>query len=127
MLPGGYPFMDPRTGLKFDGFDAGGFGDQVHRIIKHRSLNPRHYPSDDLKWLNFEEVCIELEVYQCLRLGGDKRFCVDPDVSEAEAAKTSHATGICRFCGGELKERLCPTCSGHRVIGYQCLKCGSTL
>lgn len=127
MIPGGYPFMDPRTGMKFDGFDAGGFSDQVNRIIRHRTANPRIYPPTDGKWLNFEEVTIELELYQCMRLGYDKRYCSDPAVSEEVAAAASHQSGVCRFCGGTLKERLCPTCSGHKVIGYTCIKCGSTL
>lgn len=126
MIPGGFPFVDARTNQRFDGFEAGGFGDQVHKIIRHRLGNPNIYPPSEAKWFSFEAVANELDEYQCLRMAGDSRFCSDPNSEHAQQA-AAHAAGVCRFCGGQLKERLCPTCSGHRVIGYTCLKCGSTL
>jgi hypothetical protein len=127
MLPGGYPFVDGRTNRRFDGFDAGGFGDQVLRIIKHRQANPSVYPPSDAKYLDEAAVADELDEYQCQRFGGDVRYC-GPSSEEAIRLQDLKAAGICQFCGGTLSERICPTCGGaKKVIGTVCQKCGSTL
>ena len=42
MPPGGYPFTDPRTGLRFHGME-GQFETQVRKIIEHRLANPAVY------------------------------------------------------------------------------------
>jgi hypothetical protein len=126
MLPGGYPFVDGRTNMRFDGFDSGGFGDQVLRIIKHRKANPSVYPAEDAKFLTESFVADELDEYQCQRFGYDARYC-GPTDQEVIRIQKLREQGICQFCGKGLLPRYCPTCSGQKLIGYTCSGCGSTL
>jgi len=126
MLPGGYPYVDPKTNMRFDGFEAGGFYDQVAKIIQHRSSNPQLYPPGNPEYLETNFVANQLDEYQCQRFGGDARYCGQTS-AEIERAASAQAAGVCQFCGGELEQRYCPTCSGQRVIGTRCKKCGSTL
>ena len=122
--PGGYPYTDPKTGFKFDGFSAGGFGDQVLRIIQHRRTNPTFYPPWNQEPFNETFVGNQLDEYQCQRLGNDKRFCVDENLPAVPAIKNPVPVGKCAACGGDLIEKLCSTCSGRRVTGRTCTKCG---
>lgn len=125
MHPGGYPYTDPRTNHRFDGFDAGGFGDQVQRIIKHRLGNPKIYPPSEPQYLSFNFVADQLDEYQCQRFGGDPRYCGQTN-DEIERKLQLNSKGICANCGGALIDKLCSTCSGGKVIGKVCSRCGIT-
>lgn len=121
-LPGGNPYVDPRTNRRFDGFDAGGFGDQVNRIIKHRLANPKLYPPSEPQYLSFNFVADQLDEYQCQRFGGDPRYC-GATPQEVERKSQLMAKGICSNCGGKLIQNICQTCSG-KVLGLKCERCG---
>lgn len=124
MLPGGYPYTDPKTGMKFDGFDAGGFGDQVLRIIRHRMANKARYPATEPQFLDEAFVANQVDEYQCLRLGNDPRYCQDESQPGINLPAVT-ADSKCQ-CGGALLPRYCPTCKGQRIIGYICGVCGKT-
>lgn len=106
--------------MKFDGMSVQ-FDEQVGKIIQHRLLNPKIYPVTEPKWITFSDVQVELDKFQCDRLGNDPRFCTGP------AATVSYfklAGKFCESCGSTLAEKLCPSCGGHKVIGWVCQGCG---
>ena len=117
--PGGYPFTDPRTGMKFNGAEAT-FDQQVNKIIQHRLINPKVYPPDDTQWITVPYVAAELDKFQCDRLGNDPRFCTGP---AATVQYFKLAGKFCDSCGGTLAEVLCPTCGGRKVTGWKCQIC----
>lgn len=124
--PAGFAFTDPKTGFKFNGLEAGGFNDQVRRIIQHRAVNPVKYPPANSQAFDFDAVAMELEAYQCLRLGNNPRYCFDTDnKSPTRVYPASRINGvpICPVCKQAMSERYCPGCSGQRLIGYRCEKC----
>jgi hypothetical protein len=124
MIPGGYPYTCPRTGMKFDGFDAGGFGDQVLRIVKFRQTNKHLFHEPE--WTNADFVGNQLDEYQCLRLGNDPRFCYDGTLPPVTILKASVSSRTCPICNVNLLEKLCSTCGGRKITGYTCPECGKT-
>ena len=116
--PSNYVFVDPRTGMKFDGI---GFDRTVQEIIKHRKSNPTIYPTAEGKWTDYESVAIELEIYTCRRLGNNDRYCKQAQPIAAYAATPS--SGECPDCHVTLEPVYCATCSGKRITGYSCPNC----
>jgi hypothetical protein len=122
MIAGGYPYTDPKTGMKFDGFDAGGFGDQVLRVRAHRVANPKIYLPGDVA-LTVEYIANQIDEYQCLRHGNNPRYCLDEN---QPALPASVASDRACSCGEKLNPVYCPTCSGQKITHYICPKCGRT-
>ena len=125
LLPGlkfaplGFPFVDPRTGGKFDGYEKSIKG-AVVAIIHHRIANPAIYPKEESQW--FDQVLVRQEYYRQLYSKRpelfvavlDQPFQADPDA--------------CQYCGSsDISEILCPTCSGRRVTSRTCRTCGAKL
>lgn len=129
MLPGGYPYTDPRTGRKFDGFDAGGAGDQIMRIAKYRMANPRIFPEPE--WADQHFIAKQLLEYQFQRLGNNMKYFVATDGTQSNpivyAPKTPAANvtppNRCE-CGANMAPVYCKTCSAQRLTGWKCPTCG---
>lgn len=118
--PGGFPFVDPKTGMRFSGHE-GGIRDVVERVLQHRLSNPKIFTkAEDI---SFDAVLELVDCYQCARLGSPKQYCTDgkngnPQVILRVVSK------YCPDCTTTMIERYCPTCSSRRLIGYACPKCG---
>jgi len=126
-LPGGYPYIDPKTGMRFDGMECG-FDEQVQRIIKHRLANPNLYPASDPQFLSTTKVADVLDEYQCDRLGRSDQYCVGEGAAQKNLSPSYlvNTLGKCS-CGGEWEERYCPTCSSKRLVGWTCKVCGKRI
>jgi hypothetical protein len=110
--------------MKFDGMSHM-FDDQVKRIIEHRKANPVKYPPDDVRMLSFEVVALELETFTCQRLGNNPKYCGDGmSLVNINRPPIIPETRTCPCGGTEFKTKFCPTCSGQRIIGFVCTKCG---
>lgn len=120
MPPGGYYFQDPRTSMKFDGMSVT-FNEQINKIISHRLLNPKQYPTTDPQYLDFDLVGHELDAYTCTRLGNHPTFCKN---ASSPASAPRYVAQTCPQCQSAMIEKTCPTCSGRKVIGYTCTTCG---
>lgn len=121
--PGGFHFTDPRTGFRFPPMD-GGFDEQVSRIIRHRRANPRLYPPEQTSFLNPVSVANELDLYQCLRLGNNPKFCTDGAIPVKPDRLTRPSNRLCPRCNTAMIEVLCPTCGSPRTIAHKCPSCG---
>jgi len=122
MLPGGLIFVDPRVPeKKWD--DSHTFIDErVKQVIAFRAQNPNIYDiNKDAKYFDPEQVRDEIVMFNHQRLGGMPEYFINSDVV-AKSNPTSQ-NNRCK-CNVELKPRLCPTCGGHKVIGYICPSCG---
>ncbi len=128
--PAGYKYVDPRTGMTFDG--NGGFYFTVQAIATHRKANPKLYPPDDLKMLDQDYISRELEIYTCSRLNNSSQWCKRSDgvaiIKIKEPGEVIKLKVPCPNCGGvDATERLCSSCSGRRVTGYVCNQCNFLL
>lgn len=124
-IPGGFLFQDPRTGMTFK---DGGFYSVVSQIQRHRQANPRLYPIDDGKWLDYDSICQELDDYSCLRLGNDPHWCSGGTPAPKNPKKVGYTVTMptpCTQCGGTNgTEIVCATCGGRKVTGWKCVACG---
>lgn len=119
--PGWYPYVDPRTGMKFpSGLD---FGDQVKKIQQHRLRNPEKYPPTEPKFLTKDFIADELSEYTCARVNNSPVYCFDDKRPPAQPQSIAAAGRKCDKCGGQLTDRICGTCSGYKVVGYRCESC----
>jgi len=126
--PAGFPFTDPKTGMKFT---DGDFNDVVRRIIAHRRANPRLYPAEKFEFLNFDSVSAELDSFTCSRLGNSPNWCESGEPLTLEPAPGSPIIDLpnpCYKCGNLTGyEIICPTCAGRKVFGYICASCKAPL
>lgn len=94
-LPGGYPYVQPQTGMKFS--PNAGWREQIRTIRKHRLANK--LPRTELT-----EIADDLEAYQCQRLPG---MCMDLTANPAQInalAARGTRSGGCGHCGGRRKK-----------------------
>jgi hypothetical protein len=89
-LPGGYKYVQPETGMKFDGNTP--FKAQVVQISVHRKGN-------NLPRQSRAEVAVDLENYTCARVPG---VCID-GVKQSTVVSVVTRKGGCRTCGGRKK------------------------
>ena len=126
MIPGAYQFQDPITGKSYTDHHTL-FDQRVRQIINDRKANARLFTNN--KFIDLEYVSRELSEQNCQRLKNNKLFCDDglPKVNSAPTASFAPqpvpAGKVCRYCGGQLTEVLCQTCSGRRVLNLHCPKC----
>ena len=127
LIPGGYPYVDPKTNMRFDGFECGDFDGQVRKIIAHRLGNPKLYPPTEPQFYEYVYVADSLDTYQCQRLGNSDLYCIGVGAVGSNTPRVvAVVDGKCGKCGGELQQRFCPTCgSGNtKLVGYICKGCG---
>lgn len=126
--PGGFKFKDPRTGLVFD---QGDFYHVVRMVIAHRSANSRIYPTNEIEFLNFDMVSIELDCYTCSRIGNDPRFCESGEplrLQPDEGAIAEEMNKKCYRCGNKMGFPLyCKSCHGQKLSGFICASCKAPL
>ena len=119
--PGGYPFQDPRTGMKFDAM-AGNIDHKVAQVRQHRLANPTAYPNGERT--NPDAVRQEIVDYIC---GKNPALCMEGFVPPTPNPSNPAAivqTVNCPKCGLlDAKPTICPTCSGTRVKYWTC-SCG---
>lgn len=135
--PDGFSFSDPHTAMKFDDEHAD-LNTQIARVIEHRKANPGIYPTHNIAAFHPASVAQEIIVQVCSR---HPQLCEDsalvgtmknPVISFAPAqvpiVKTQRPNGQpCSKCNGDDFEPIyCKTCSGNRITGWRCKKCGST-
>ena len=89
-VPGGYQYVQPETGMKFDGNTP--FKAQVNVISVHRKAN-------NLQRQSREEVAVDLEYYTCNRVPG---VCINGEKRQ-NAAVVMRKSGGCSSCGGRKK------------------------
>jgi len=89
-LPGGYRYVQPETGMEFDGNTP--FKAQIRLISAHRRGNnlPRQSAAD---------VAVDLENYTCARVPG---VCVGGE-RPSNVAQVVVRKGGCVSCGGKKK------------------------
>jgi predicted RNA-binding Zn-ribbon protein involved in translation (DUF1610 family) len=110
--------------MRFDGMSVT-FPEQVNKIISHRLLNPKQYPTTEPQFLDFDSVAHELDLYTCTRLGNHPTYCTDGSKNGISAAAAPrYIVQTCPKCQSAMIEKYCATCSGKKVVGYKCTSCG---
>lgn len=122
--PGGFPFQDKRTGKKFDGMSAD-LKLQAMNVIQHRRGNMRLYPATEGMAFNSDAVQQEILEQVCANHRG---ICVEQvkslPMSRNFAVVKSNKS--CPKCGNtDLTPKYCKTCSGSKIRGWTCDKCGT--
>lgn len=121
--PGGWKFVDPRTGMKFDGMSVT-FREQAKKIISHRLANPNVYLPKELQYTTLANVEDELDAYTCSRLGNNSRYCIS---AGPRIPTPIPLPKVCPKCNTAMEPILCKTCGGRRIKGYHCPKCGAEI
>lgn len=123
---GGFPYQDPRTGFKCNGWEG---TPQMHavKIIQHRRANPKFYPPAEGQW--FDTSAVVQEIYQQKALTHPHLFRGYPDKSPATVSNQRSTpmispTLICSCGSNEFTAVKCLTCGGSRIKSWKCTKCG---
>lgn len=123
---GGWPFEDPLTKRKFNGWEGSPQMIAV-KVAEHRRGNPTFYPDgkgQDVGGIIQEIFAQKVKVAPWLFTGHPDR-----DVAYPSQPKGSPVTirGEKCSCGAtEFEPVYCPTCSGRRITGYKCRSCGKS-
>ena len=126
---GGWPYVDPKTGFKCNGWEG---TPQMHavKIIAHRRANPNFYPPSEGQW--FDPASVVQEIYQQKVKTHPHLFKGysdnAPQMNAQPTPKTMVSPTIVCACGSnEFEPQYCKTCGGNRINGYKCSKCGKDI
>jgi hypothetical protein len=120
--PGGFPFVDPRTGMKFDAM-SGNIDHKIGQVQQHRRANPTVYPNGEGTSADF--IRQEIVDYMC---GRNMSLCMEGTITSM--AKPSNPAAIvqtvnCPSCGKiDAVPTFCVTCGGNKVKYWTC-SCGT--
>lgn len=127
--PQGWPFTDPKTGFKCNGWEG---TPQMHatKIIANRRANPSFYPTGEAKW--FDPASVVQEIYAQKAATHPHLFKGFPDAhivprAERIVSRVIAPTVKCSCGAGDFEPILCKTCGGRRIVGYKCKACGKEL
>jgi len=125
---GGWGFVDPKTGMKFNGYEGSPQMIAV-KIAAHRAANPKLYPNGHGQ--NPESIV--QEIYQQKADKMPWLFRGFPDKNPAAAypsapdnAPVAKTSAACSCGATEVKPVYCQVCSGRKVTGYTCIGCGKS-
>lgn len=125
--PGGFPFVDKRTGRQFAGMSQDING-RAREVIQHRLSNPAIYPQSEPQHFSMEHVVREITDPICAKY---PNYCMEtrpvaPPAASLPTAAPQPVNPACPKCGGmDFDAQFCPTCSGHKLTGFKCKKCGT--
>lgn len=124
-VPGGYPYVDGRTGKKFDGMSAD-LDMQVANVLVHRQANPRIYPPDQSQFLNPATVRQEITDYICSRR---PELCGQAQLKTQTNLVVAQPNKVCPKCKGTVfTPNFCKTCgSGNKIKSWSCAACGTNV
>ncbi len=120
----GWPFTDPRTGMKFPGWE-GSPDMQSVKIAAHRAANPKLWPNgegQDRGGIIQELFAQKVRTHPYLFVGYPDK---DPSYRSQPEARETIVKGSACSCGcTEFIAEYCRTCSGNRIVGRKCKSCG---
>lgn len=117
--PSGMAFVDKKTGFKVDAYERGIDGAR-DILIGHRRANPKVFNPEEFQ--HFSPTLVKQELLRHLHSKAPQLF-----KGEAVPVTTRTESGMPKQCtcgGTEFNPHQCPTCDGHRIDGYSCVKCG---
>ncbi len=122
--PEGWPFTDPKTGMRFNGWEGTPQMIAV-KIQAHRAANPKFYPDGAGQDANaiIQEIFMQKVQRMPWLFSGypDK----DPSYPSQPVARETIVKGAACSCGcTEFIAEYCKTCSGARIVGRKCKSCG---
>jgi len=118
--PGGFIYEDPRVQTAKWLDDHTSVDDRTAEVVKYRSANPSIYPEPE--WTQPDYVKQQIMEFNCLRWGNNPLYCVDSNAFKS-APVVPQAARLCPDCNVEITPKFCPTCSGRRIIAYECPQC----
>lgn len=122
--PQGWPFKDPKTGFRCNGYEGTPAMHAV-KIIANRRANPHHYSPDESQW--FDPNSVIQEIYAQKAATHPHLFKGYPDAHIVPRVQKTEVVSDkpCPKCGGTEWELIyCKTCAGRRVTGKKCKGCG---
>lgn len=125
--PGGFEFVDPKTGMRFDGMSAD-LTLQAQNVAKHRRANPRIYPSV----IDVAAIVQEITNYTCARLphlcqDSDQPFQTVKALIKRPAVKIPAGKKCLQCSSDNLDPVWCRSCAGSKLTGYKCNNCGAAV
>lgn len=122
--PGGFPFVDPKSGMAFEPMSAD-LQLQTQNVIKHRRANPSIYPPSDKT--AFDPLAVQREIIEyicrvrpsnCTETVRQAKsyFVVEPGPPHGKK---------CLKCQSEnLVATYCKSCGGRKITSWKCTQCG---
>lgn len=124
--PGGYGFVDPKTGFKCVGYEG---TPQMHavKIMEHRRANPKFYPPGESHWFDKESIVQEIYKQKFQTHPHLFRGYGDAPINVPAPEKSFLSPTVkCGKCGAnEFENIYCKTCAGRRVVAIKCKSCGN--
>lgn len=123
-IPAGIVFTDLRTGRVFNPYQDG-LDMTVRKIIEHRAANKTYYPATESGW--FDAVAVRQEVLRVVQRSRPDMFqeyIGGPIPPVRSAVAPLPGPKLCECGSDKFDPVYCPTCSGQRVTGWKCTKCG---
>jgi len=125
--PGGFPFTDSRTKMKWNGYE-GTPAMTAAKVITHRRANPMLYPAGISEAFDLNSVVQEIFA---------QKFTTSPELfsgygppdavvqvnMNAPTGPAVSASTPCQCGSNQIVPVYCQTCSGNRVTGYRCAGC----
>ncbi len=119
--PGGFIYEDPRIQSAKWLDDHTSVDERTVEVIKFRSANPAIYPEPE--WTQPAFVKQQITDFNCLRWGNNPQYCIEATAYKS-APVVVQAPRLCPDCGKPITPKYCPTCSGQKIIAYECKPCG---
>lgn len=118
--PGCWPYVDARTGMRFDPC-AGGLSDRVMDVQKHRRANPNVFPEQE--WHDAGFIRQQIVNFVCAK---SPAICIETDaILQAVKAGGFVQTQNCPNCSSatDAKPVYCQSCGGNKISHWLC-SCG---
>ncbi len=123
-IPGGYGFVDGRTGRKFDAMSAD-LKLQAQNVQQHRLSNPHIYPASEPKYLDLDWIMLQIEDFIC---SGSPQYCGEPTPPRPDPTYDIQLPEKDCECGArEWLPQWCQSCGQPKILSFKCAKCAKKI
>ena len=119
----GFPFTDPKTGFKVNGYE-GTISMSAVKVAAHRRANPGIYPPSEPIWFDLASIGQEIMAQKHAVMPWLFQGFGDSPNPAPPQPVVMKATFTC-VCGSmDFTPIYCQTCGGSKIKNWKCAQCG---